>query len=404
MSEQTSFYPELQRKIAEPSGTLGVLLPGMGAVATTLMAGVYLINKGLAKPVGSLTQMRRIRLGKRSDPRFALIKDVVPLANLTDLRFGGWDIYPATAYESAVNAGVVPPDLLAQVRDELAEIGPWPAVFDRAYVRNLDGSHVKTGLATKMDMAEALMRDIESFRQRSGVSRTVMIWCGSTEIHSQPVAVHETIETFERGLKDNAPEISPSMIYAYAAIQSGVAFANGAPQLMVDIPALQQLAADRGVPIAGKDFKTGQTLLKTIVAPGLKARMLGLDGWFSTNILGNRDGEVLDDADSFRSKELSKGGVLDSILQPALYPDLPRCITRSASNTTRRAATPRKAGTTSTSSAGWDSRCRSRSISCVAIRFWQRRSYSTSSCCSTWRNGPRCPVFRNGCRSISNHR
>jgi myo-inositol-1-phosphate synthase len=326
MSENSSYYPELARPIAPAEGTLGVLLPGMGAVATTLIAGVHLINKGLAKPIGSLTQMRRIRLGKRSNPRFPLIRELVPLAALGDLRFGGWDIFPANAYEAAIHAGVVPAELLAQVRDELEAVRPWTAVFDRAFVHNLDGPYVKTGLATKMAMAEALIRDIEAFRQASGVSRAVMIWCGSTEAYSLPAAVHQSLDAFERGLTSNAAEISPSMIYAYAAIRSDIPFANGAPQLMVDIPALQELAAERGVPIAGKDFKTGQTLLKTILAPGLKARMLGLQGWFSTNILGNRDGEVLADADSFRSKEVSKGGVLDSILQPGLYPDLYRDV------------------------------------------------------------------------------
>ena len=321
MSEQSSRYPELARKIAPAEGRLGVLLPGLGAVATTLIAGTQLIKKGLAKPYGSLTQLQRIRLGKRTAPRFLPIKEMVPLAELSDLVFGGWDIFPDDAYQTARSAGVVPHDQLEQVRHELEAVKPWPGAFEQRYVRNLQGTHVKTA-ATKMDLAEAVMRDIESFVATQGVSRSVMVWCGSTEVYSQTGSVHQTLEAFEQGLKENAPEISPSMIYAYAALSLGVPFANGAPNLSADIPALVELAARRRVPIAGNDFKTGQTLMKTVVAPGLKARMLGLRGWFSTNILGNRDGEVLDDAGSFRAKEVSKSGVLDAILQPELYPDL----------------------------------------------------------------------------------
>jgi myo-inositol-1-phosphate synthase len=321
MSEQSSFYPELARDIAPPQGRLGVLLPGLGAVATTLIAGVHLVNKGLAKPYGSLTQMQKIRLGKRTDPRFVPIGELVPLAHLEDLVFGGWDIFPDDAYASACTAGVLPAEMLAAVRNQLEAVRPWPAVFEQAYVRRLQGPHVKTG-ATKMDLAEGLMRDIESFRAGHRLERAVMIWCGSTEVFSEPGPTHETLGAFERGLKENAPEISPSMIYAYAALRCGIPVANGAPNLAVDIPALTELAAARRVPVAGKDFKTGQTLLKTIIAPGLKARMLGLQGWFSTNILGNRDGEVLDDPGSFRAKEFTKGGVLDAILQPELYPEL----------------------------------------------------------------------------------
>jgi myo-inositol-1-phosphate synthase len=321
MSEQSSRYPELARTIAPAEGRLGVLLPGLGAVATTLIAGTRLINKGLAKPYGSLTQLQRIRLGKRTAPRFPLIKEVVPLAELSDLVFGGWDIFPDDAYQTAKSAGVLTPDLLEPVRHDLEAIKPWPGAFEQRYVRNLRGTHIKTA-ATKMDLAEAVMRDIESSVATEGVRRSVMIWCGSTEVYSQPGSVHQTVETFERGLKENAPEISPSMIYAYAALSLGVPFANGAPNLSADIPALVELSARRGVPIAGSDFKTGQTLIKTVIAPGLKARMLGLRGWFSVNILGNRDGEVLDDPGSFRAKEVSKSGVLNSILQPELYPDL----------------------------------------------------------------------------------
>lgn len=321
MSEQSSFYPELARDIAPVQGKLGVLLPGLGAVATTLIAGVSLMNKGLGKPYGSLTQMQKIRLGKRTNPRLIPIKDLVPLADLQDLVFGGWDILPEDAYQSACVAGVLPAEMLAPVRKELEAIKPWPAVFEQAYVRKLHGTHIKTG-STKMDLAEAIIRDIATFLSAHGLQRAVMVWCGSTEVFSKLHPAHESLEAFERGLKDSAAEISPSMMYAYAAILSGIPFANGAPNLAVDIPALVELATKRGVPIAGKDFKTGQTLMKTIVAPGLKARMLGLQGWFSTNILGNRDGEVLDDPGSFRSKEVSKGGVLDAILQPELYPEL----------------------------------------------------------------------------------
>jgi len=321
MSEQTSFYPELAKNIAPAGGKLGVLLPGIGAVSTTLAAGVHLIRKGLARPFGSLTQMQRLRLGKRTHPRFVPIRELVPLADLEDLVFGGWDIFPDNAYQAARGAGVVPPEMLEQVRDDLEAVTPWPAVFDRAYVRRLDGPHVKSA-PTKRHLAEALVRDIEDFRSKERVSRAVMLWCGSTEVYLQPSATHQSLAAFERGLERNAPEISPSMIYAYAALTAGVPFGNGAPNLCVDIPALIELSQERGAPIAGKDFKTGQTLMKTIVAPGLKARMLGLQGWFSTNILGNRDGEVLDDPGSFRSKEVSKASVLDAILQPEIYAEL----------------------------------------------------------------------------------
>ena len=321
MSKRTSFYPELARSIAPTEGKLGVLIPGLGAVATTLIAGVALVNKGLAKPYGSLTELHKIRLGKRSQPRSVLIRDLVPLAGLKDLVFGGWDIFPEDAYQSASTAEVLPPEQLSAVRRELESIKPWPGVFDQRYVRNLDGAHVKTG-PTKMHLAEAVVRDIENFLSVNRLRRAVMIWCGSTEVHSEPAPVHQTLDAFERGLKDNAAEISPTMLYAYAALQCRIPFANGAPNLSADIPALTELAQRRGVPIAGKDFKTGQTLMKTIIAPGLKARMLGLRGWFSSNILGNRDGKVLDDPGSFRAKEISKSSVLDAILQPDLYPDL----------------------------------------------------------------------------------
>jgi myo-inositol-1-phosphate synthase len=321
MSDRTSFYPELAKKIAPAGGKLAVLLPGLGAVSTTLIAGTHLIRKGLAQPFGSVTQMQKLRLGKRSQPRNVLIKDLVPLAGLGDLAFGGWDIYTDNAYEAAVKAGVLTKETLAPVRAELESVRPMPAVFEREWVKNLDGPNVKKA-PTKMHLAEELVKDIEGFRKSSGAARAVMVWCGSTEVYAQQKPVHETLASFEKGLKENSPDIPPSMIYAYAAIVSGTPYANGAPNLSVDVPALMDMARAKGVPIAGKDFKTGQTLMKTIIAPGLKARMLGLEGWFSTNILGNRDGEVLDDPGSFRSKEVSKASVLDAILQPELYPEL----------------------------------------------------------------------------------
>ncbi|MDQ2870821.1 MAG: inositol-3-phosphate synthase [Acidobacteriota bacterium] len=321
MTDGPSFYPDLKRDIAPAKGRLGVLLPGLGAVSTTLIAGVRLIEKGLARPIGSITQMQRIRLGKRTSPRSVPISELVPLAGLSDLVFGAWDIFPDNAWESALAAGVLPAEMLEKVRPELEAISPWPAVFDREWVRRLDGPHVKSA-PTKRHLADALMRDIDDFRTANGLARCVALWCGSTEVYAKPAAVHESVAAFERGLERNAPEISPSMIYAYAAISSGVPFGNGAPNLCVDIPAMTELALEKGVPVAGKDFKTGQTLMKTIIAPGLKARMLGLSGWFSTNILGNRDGEVLDDPGSFRTKEVSKTSVLDAILQPEMYGEL----------------------------------------------------------------------------------
>ena len=323
MSDRTSFYPELAKKIAPADGRLAVLLPGLGAVSTTLIAGVHLIRKGLATPFGSVTQMQKLRLGKRTHPRFTLVKDLVPLAGLDALVFGGWDIFADNAWEAAVKAGVLTKEALAPVRAELESVRPMPAVFERAWVKNLEGPNVKKA-PTKMYLAEALVEDIAAFRKSSGASRAVMVWCGSTEVYAQQKPVHETLAAFEKGLEENSPDIPPSMIYAYAAIASGTPYANGAPNLSVDVPALIEMAKGKGVPIAGKDFKTGQTLMKTIIAPGLKARMLGLQGWFSTNILGNRDGEVLDDPGSFRSKEVSKASVLDAILQPDLYPELYR--------------------------------------------------------------------------------
>jgi myo-inositol-1-phosphate synthase len=308
-------------KIEEPSGKLGVLIPGLGAVSTTFIAGVEAVKKKIAKPIGSLTQMGTIRLGKRTEKRVPAIREFVPLANIEDLVFGGWDIYNDNCFQSALNAGVLEKSLLESVRPEIEKILPWKAVFNQEYVKRLQGPNVKSG-KNKMDLAEQVMDDIEKFRSTNNLSRMVMVWCGSTEIFLKPEPAHATLATFEKAMRENDHAIAPSMIYAYAAISKGIPFANGAPNLTVDVPALTQFAQDKGVPICGKDFKTGQTLMKTILAPGLKSRMLGLSGWFSTNILGNRDGEVLDDPESFKTKEESKLSVLDQILQPELYPEL----------------------------------------------------------------------------------
>jgi len=308
-------------QIQPAKGKLGVMIPGMGAVATTFVAGVEAIRKGLAQPIGSLTQMGTIRLGKRTDARSPQIKDFVPLAGLDDLVFTGWDIFTDDMYASARHAGVLDRDLLDQIKPFLESVKPRPAVFDRNYVRKLDGPNVKKG-KNKRDLAEQVRVDIREFKKSSGAARFIMIWCGSTEIFLRPTAVHASVKAFEKGLEKNDENIAPSMIYAYAALSEGVPFANGAPNLTVDIPALYELSRRNLAPICGKDFKTGQTLVKTILAPGFKARMLGLSGWYSTNILGNRDGEVLDDPDSFKTKEESKLGVLEHILQPQMYPDL----------------------------------------------------------------------------------
>lgn len=314
--------PLKTKKISPPEGKLGVLLPGIsGAVSTTFIVGAESFKKGAGEPIGSLTQMANIRLGKRTDKRSPKIKQLVPLADCKDLVFGGWDIFDETCHEAAGRAGVLNRPTLDKVKDETDSIRPMKAVFNKKYVKKLSGSHVKKG-KTKMDLAEQLIDDIATFKKENGLARAVMVWCGSTETYIQPGKVHLTPEKFERGLKNNDPTIAPSMIYAYAAIKSGVPYANGAPNLSADIPALTGLARKHKVPICGKDFKTGQTLMKTIVAPGLKARMLGLNGWFSTNILGNRDGEVLDDPGSFKTKETSKLSVLEYILQPELYPEL----------------------------------------------------------------------------------
>ena len=307
--------------IAPAEGKLGVLLVGLGAVSTTLVAGVEAVKRGISEPVGSLTQMGTIRLGKRTDNRSPLIKDFVPLANLDDIVFGAWDIFHDSAYDAAMNAGVLDKDLLNQLSEPLSSLKPMSAVFEQNYVKRITGENVKTG-KNKMDLAEQLIADIAKFKSDNNCDRLVMVWAASTEIYIEESAIHQTIESLEKAMYDNDPFIAPSMIYAYAALKSGVPFANGAPNLTVDIPALTQLANDTGMPICGKDFKTGQTLMKTILAPGLKSRMLGLDGWYSTNILGNRDGEVLDDPENFKSKEVSKLSVLEHIFQPEVYPHL----------------------------------------------------------------------------------
>ena len=308
-------------EIAPADGKLGVLLVGLGAVSTTLVAGVEAVKRGISEPVGSLTQLGTIRLGKRTENRTPKIKEFVPLADLNDIVFGAWDIFHDNAFDAAMNAGVLEKDLLNQVSEQLASLKPMAAVFEQNYVKRLHGENVKQG-KSKMELAEQLIEDIARFKSENNCSRLVMVWAASTEIFLEASAVHNSLAAFEKGLYDSDPAIAPSMIYAYAALRSGVPFANGAPNLTADIPAILELADREKVAICGKDFKTGQTLMKTILAPGLKSRMLGLDGWYSTNILGNRDGEVLDDPENFKTKEESKLSVLEHILQPDVYPDL----------------------------------------------------------------------------------
>ena len=312
---------ERPAKIPPAKGKIGVLTPGMGAVTTTFFAGVEAVRRGLAKPFGSLTQLGTIRLGKRTENRVPKISEFVPLASLDDLVFGGWDIFPDTAYQAAIKAGVLERSLVEQLKPFLNSIRPMKAVFDKNYVKRLDGPNVKKA-KTKWDLALKLKDDMAEFKEKNRCDRLIMVWCASTEAYRKPSEAHKDAAGFVRALKENHEDIAPSMIYAYAAITSGIPFANGAPNLTVDIPAMIELAQSNNVPICGKDFKTGQTLMKTIIAPGLKARMLGVDGWFSTNILGNRDGEVLDDPESFKTKEESKLGVLEYILQPQVYPEL----------------------------------------------------------------------------------
>ena len=309
------------KNIQPANGKLAILTPGMGAVTSTLIAGTIAIKKGLAKPIGSLTQMGKVRLGKRSENRSALIKDLVPLATLEDIVFGGWDIYTDNAYEAAVKAEVVNRYVLEQVKDEMQKIVPMSAVFDETYIKNIQGENKKK-YKTKMEASDMLREDMKNFMKNNGCNRAVIVWCASTEVYNPIADVHMTVKSFEEGLRNNDPRISPSQIYTYAALQERIAYVNGSPNISVEIPALHELALEMGVAIGGSDFKTGQTLMKTIVAPGLKNRLLGIDGWFSTNILGNRDGEVLNDPGSFRSKEVSKGSVLEDILSKEEYPDL----------------------------------------------------------------------------------
>jgi myo-inositol-1-phosphate synthase len=307
--------------IQPAKGKLGILLVGLGAVSTTVIAGVLAIRKGLAKPIGSLTQMGTIRLGKRTDNRSPRIKEVLPLASIDDVVFGGWDLFDDNCYEAAKTAGVLEASLLESIRPDLEAIKPMPAVFDRQYVKRLDGPNVKKG-KNKKDLADQVIADIRGFKSANGLDRLVMVWCGSTEVFMQESAAHQSLAAFEAALEASDPAIPSSMVYAYAALKEGIPYANGAPNLTCDIPAMMELAAQTKSPITGKDLKTGQTLIKTIIAPGLKARLLGVEGWYSTNILGNRDGEVLDDPESFKTKEESKKSVLDYIFQAHLYPDL----------------------------------------------------------------------------------
>ncbi len=307
--------------IAPATGKLAIFTPGLGAVSTTFIAGVERVRRGLSVPVGSLSQMATIRLGKRTENRSPLIRDFVPLASLNDIVFAAWDPIPDSAYEAAMKAGVLEKSDIEPIADFLKTIEPMPAVFENKYVTRINGTNVKTG-KNKKDLAEQLRADIRNFMAKSGASRGAMVWCGSTEVFIKPGPQHQTLAAFEKAMEENDEAIAPSMLYAYAAIMEGVAYCNGAPNLSADFPALLDLAIERGVPVSGKDFKTGQTWMKTVIAPGIKARMLGLEGWYSTNILGNRDGEVLDDPASFKTKEESKLSVLHTILQPELYPEL----------------------------------------------------------------------------------
>ena len=313
-----------QNKVADiipATGKLAVLTPGMGAVATTFFAGVEACKRGIAKPIGSYTQMGQVRLGKRTENRFKKVNELVPLAALDQLVFGGWDLFPENAYEAAKHAGVLEKELIETLKEPLSKIKPMPAVFDRDFVKRLDGPNVKKG-ATKMDLADQLRADIRNFMKENGCDRAVMVWCASTEVYTPPSEVHQSVRSFEEGLRNNDPSISPSQIYTYAALREHVPYANGSPNISVEMPCLQELAQEMATPICGSDFKTGQTLLKTVIAPGLRNRQLGVAGWYSTNILGNRDGEVLEDPGSFKAKEVSKSGVLTDIFSAERYPDL----------------------------------------------------------------------------------
>jgi myo-inositol-1-phosphate synthase len=308
-------------KIAPAKGKLAILTPGMGAVATTLFAGVEAVKRGIAKPIGSYTQMGQIRLGKRTENRHKQVNELVNLAGLNDIIFGGWDIFAENAYEAAKTAQVLEKDLIETLKEPLSKIKPMKAVFDPNFIKRIDGPNVKKG-PNKMDLAEQLRADIRNFLKDNGCDRAVMVWCASTEVYTPPTAVHASVKTFEEGLRNNDPAIAPSQIYTYAALKERVPYANGSPNVSVEMPCLQELAQEMATPICGSDFKTGQTLMKTVIAPGLRNRQLGVSGWYSTNILGNRDGEVLDDPGSFKSKEVSKSGVLSDIFSKERYPDL----------------------------------------------------------------------------------
>lgn len=321
MSPNTSSSQGAKINIAPAKGKLAVLTPGMGAVATTLFAGVEAVKRGIAKPIGSYTQMGQVRLGKRTENRYKTVKDLVPLATLDDVVFGGWDIFSENAYEAATHAKVLEKELLEQLKEPLSKIKPMSAVFDKEFIKRIDGPNVKTG-KNKMDLAEQLRADIRNFLKTNGCDRAVMVWCASTEVYTPATEVHQTVKSFEEGLRNNDPAIAPSQIYTYAALMERVPYANGSPNVSTEMPCMQELAQEMGVPICGSDFKTGQTFMKTVVAPGLRNRVLGVSGWYSTNILGNRDGEVLDDPGSFKSKEVSKTGVLDEIFSGKHYPDL----------------------------------------------------------------------------------
>ena len=387
--------------ISAPDGKLAVLLPGLGAVSTTFIAGVLAVRKGLGKPIGSLTQMGAIRLGKRTEKRAPMIKDFVPLSELSDLTFAAWDIFEEDAYQSAVHAGVLERTLLGPTQGRARDHPAAQSGFDQEYVKKLNGTHVKTG-SSKMDLAEQLMEDIASVKRKTGAERAVMIWCASTETFLEPSDVHRDVEAFEAGLRESAPAIAPSMIYAYAAIKSGVPFANGAPNLTVDVPALTQLASDEGVPIGGKDFKTGQTLIKTILAPGLKARMLGLAGCSLRTSSATATAKCSTiRARSRRKRSRSYPSWNISFSRSSIRTSMATSTTRSASTITRRAETTKKAGIILTSSVGSAIRCRSKSTSFAGILSSRPHSCSTSLCSTTWRSARASKGSRNGSRSTS---
>jgi myo-inositol-1-phosphate synthase len=384
----------IKKDLAPAEGTLGVLLVGLGAVATTFVAGVENIRRGHAKAVGSLGKMATIRLGKRTEGRSPLIEDFVPLASLDDMVFGAWDPISDDAYESCKVAGVLDAPHIEPIKDFLQTIKPMPAVFDRNYVKRLDGTNVKQG-KTKRELAEQLREDIRSFKAQHKCDRLVMVWCASTEVFIQPGPAHESLAALEQAMDANDDTVAPSMLYAWASLMEGVPFANGAPNLTVDTLALQELAELKSVAICGKDFKTGQTLMKTVLSPMLKARMLGLAGWYSTNILGNRDGE---------RRSPSSGSWTTSCSPPCTRTCTATSTTRCGSTTIRRAVITRRVGTTSTSSDGSAIRCRSRSTSSAAIRSWRRRSYWIWRCFSIWRSAPGWWGSRSGCPSTSRAR